>query len=96
MTTTTFKFTTTRLTQCICPSEKDYVIYWDELVKGLGLKTYTSSKKSFLFQTRLGGKVIKISIGSFPTCTIDQARQKAKELDIMCSKSLSSINFILF
>lgn len=88
MTTTTFKFTTTRLTQCICPSEKDYVIYWDELVKGLGLKTYTSSKKSFLFQTRLGGKVIKISIGSFPTCTIDQARQKAKELDIMCSNGI--------
>ena len=88
MTTTTFKFTTTRLTQSICPPEKDYVIYWDELVKGLGLKTYTSSKKSFLFQTRLGGKVIKISIGSFPTCTIDQARQKAKELDIMCSNGV--------
>lgn len=84
MTTTIFKFTTTRLAQCTCPSEKDYVIYWDELVKGLGLKTYISTKKSFLFQSRLGGKVIKISIGSFPSCTIDQARQKAKELDVMC------------
>lgn len=85
---TTFKFTTTRLSQCTCPNEKPYVIYWDETVKGLGLKTYPSTKKSFLFQSRLGNKVIKISIGTFPTCTIDQARQKAKELDLMCSNGI--------
>jgi integrase len=85
---TTFKFTTTRLNQCICPENKDYVIFWDETVKGLGLKTYTSSKKTFLFQSRLGSKVLKISLGTFPSYTIDQARQKAKELDVMCSQGI--------
>lgn len=85
---TTFKFTTNRLHQCICPSDKDYVLYWDEAVKGLGLKTYPSNKKTFLFQSRLGGKVLKITLGVFPTWTIDQARQKAKELDIMCSNGI--------
>lgn len=84
MTTATLKFTTTRLNQCTCPIDKPYVIYWDEAVKGLGLKIYPSTKKSFLFQSRLGNKVLKISIGTFPACTIDQARQKAKELDVMC------------
>lgn len=84
MSNTTFKFTTTRLNQCICPIEKSYVIFWDELIKGLGLKIYPSGKKTFLFQTRLGNKVLKISVGSFPNCTIDQARQKSKELDLMC------------
>ena len=84
MSNTTFKFTTTRLNQCVCPTEKSYVIFWDELIKGLGLKTYPSGKKTFLFQTRLGNKVLKISVGNFPSCTIDQARQKSKELDLMC------------
>ncbi|MDY6536598.1 tyrosine-type recombinase/integrase [Acinetobacter faecalis] len=63
-------------------------MYWDETVKGLGLKVYPSTKKSFLFQSRLGGKVLKISLGIFPTYTIDQARQKAKELDVMCSNGI--------
>lgn len=85
---TTFKFTTSRLNQCICNPDKDYVIYWDETVKGLGLKAYPSSKKTFLFQSRLGGKVLKISLGTFPNYTIDQARQKAKEFDIMCTQGI--------
>lgn len=85
---TTFKFTSSRLNQCSCPPEKDYVIYWDETVKGLGLKTYPSSKKTFLFQSRLGGKVLKITLGTFPNSTIDQARQKAKALDVMCTQGI--------
>lgn len=88
MNSTTFKFTATRLNQCTCPPDKDYVIYWDETVKGLGLKTYPSLKKTFLFQSRLGGKVLKISIGAFPAYTIDQARQKIKEFDVMCSNGV--------
>lgn len=88
MTSATFKFTTARLNQCTCPPNKDYVIYWDETVKGLGLKIYPSLKKTFLFQSRLGGKVLKISIGAFPTYSIDQARQKSKEFDVMCSNGI--------
>ncbi|MQW91116.1 tyrosine-type recombinase/integrase [Acinetobacter wanghuae] len=83
MSVTTFKFTTARLTQCSCPVGKSYFIYWDELVKGLGLKTYPTSKKMFIYQSRLGGKVLKISIGVFPNYSIDQARQMAKEYDVM-------------
>ena len=88
MNSTVFKFTTAKLNQCTCPTNKEYFIYWDETVKGLGLKVYPSCKKTFLFQTRLGGKVLKISLGIFPTFTIDQARQKAKELDVMCSQGV--------
>src|SRR5690554_375525 len=85
---TTFKLTSSRLNQCICPPDKDYVIYWDETVKGLGLKVYPSSKKTFLFQSRLGGEVLKISLGTFPGYTIDQAREVAKELDVMCTQGI--------
>lgn len=88
MKTTNFKFTNSRLTQCICPEEKTEIIFWDESAKGLGLKVYPSTKKTFLFQSRLGSKTVKISIGTYPSCTIDQARQKAKELDLMCSNGI--------
>src|SRR5690606_35465808 len=88
MNSTTFKFTATRLNQCTCPPNKDYVIYWDETVKGLVLKTYLSLKKTFLFQTRLGGKVLKISIGPFPAYTSDKYRLKVKEFDVMCSNGV--------
>jgi integrase len=88
MSLSTFKFTTTRLAQCTCPANKSYIIYWDESVKGLGLKVYPTSKKMFIYQSRLDGKVIKISIGTFPNCTIDQARQTAKEYDVKISQGI--------
>lgn len=69
-------------------TEKKEMFYWDQAIKGLGLKVYPSAKKSFLFQSRLGTKVIKISIGTYPSCTIDQARQKAKALSVMCSQGI--------
>lgn len=81
----TLKFTTYKLNQCECPSDKIYIIFWDEAVKGLGLKIYPSTKKVFIYQSRLGGKVLKITIGEFPLLTIDYARNKAKEFDLLIS-----------
>jgi integrase len=53
--------------------------YTDALVKGLHLWVKSSQSKYWIFRYTLGGKQQNISLGSFPTVSIANARLKAQE-----------------
>ena len=53
-------------------------VRWDSAVTGLGLRVYPSGKKAFLVSYRVHGRKRRMTLGSFGTITLDQARRKAR------------------
>lgn len=59
------------------PSAKDR-FYWDESLKGFGIKLYKTGRVSFILQGRLNGRTRRYTIGTFGSpWTADAARKQA-------------------
>lgn len=57
--------------------DKD-MFYWDDTLKGFGVKHYASGRKSFVLQGRLNGRVRRYTIGTYGSpWSPDQAREQA-------------------
>jgi integrase len=56
-------------------------IYWDELVRGLGLRVSDAGRKTFIVVRRVnGGKLVNHTVGTYPdSCSLASARDKARE-----------------
>jgi integrase len=52
--------------------------YWDDL-KGFGLRVSPQGRKTFIVFSRLRGRNVTITIGTFGTFTVEQARDEAGE-----------------
>ena len=64
------------------PLDRDFFI-WDNELKGFGLKVTKAAKKVFLVQYRMGGRngrTRRMTIGSYGTLTVDQARLAARSI----------------
>lgn len=53
-------------------------IYWDSALKGFGLRV-TPTRKTYVAQSRVGGKTVRITIGLHGPLTVEQARIEAKK-----------------
>src|SRR5829696_6620845 len=64
-----------------CPADRD-VIWWDEDLKGLGLKITPADRRTFLVRYRPAGdrrNPRKYTIGEYGSVTTFQARVEARE-----------------
>ncbi|HJV75185.1 MAG TPA: integrase family protein [Noviherbaspirillum sp.] len=86
------KFTAGRVAKHECESDKKQSFIWDTDAPGLGLRaTVTfppaekdrSRGKSYIFQSKLNGQAIRITIGSPKTWGIDEARAEARRLKVI-------------
>lgn len=59
-------FTIERVTGYECVPGRQQTIYWDKKQQGLGLRVTASGGKSYVFEGRLFGKTVRITIGSRP------------------------------
>lgn len=68
------------------PPEKGYKMYWDDSVRGYGLRVAPASeagkspRRVFIVMGRVAGKAIQFTIGAFGTYTEEQARKRAQKL----------------
>jgi len=56
---------------------KQQTIYWDSELKGFGLRV-TPTRKTYVAQSRVAGKTVRITIGLHGPLTPEQARNEAK------------------
>ena len=60
--------------------DKDQVFYRDENLKGFALRVTSTGMKSFVVETRIEGKVKRITLGKYGPITVEEARKQAKTL----------------
>jgi integrase len=65
------------------PSEtgkSNQTVYWDGKTPGLGLRVTPAGSKSYIFETRLHGKTLRLTIGDTRTWSVGKAQAEAAEL----------------
>ncbi|WP_211468176.1 tyrosine-type recombinase/integrase [Collimonas silvisoli] len=70
-------FTAGRVDGFKCASGKQQSIFWDGKTPGLGIRVTVAGAKSYIFETSLNGKTVRITIGSTKTWTLGDAQAKA-------------------
>lgn len=73
-------FTAERVTAFKCEPGKQQSIHWDGKARGLGLRVTAAGAKSYIFESRLHGKTIRITIGDVRTWTVGKAQAEATRL----------------
>lgn len=88
------RLTVERIKNFTCLADKKQVFLWDSDAPGLGVRA-TAGAKVFIFQDKLDGKTIRITIGDVRSWPVDSndkdkpgARQEARRLQTMVDKGI--------
>lgn len=81
-------FTAERVAGFKCKPGKQQSIYWDGKTPGLGLRITAAGAKSYIFETSLHGKTIRMTIGDIRTWMIAAAQSEATHLKAMTDKDI--------
>lgn len=73
-------FTAGRVSGFKCEAGKSQSFLWDAVAPGLALRATTNNAKSYIFQAKLHGKAIRVTIGAPEVWTIQQAQTEARRL----------------
>lgn len=77
------KFTAGRVAEHECESGKSQSFLWSIGAPGLGLRAASSGGKSYIFQAKLRGQTIRLTIGDPKTWSIAEAEAEARRLKIL-------------
>lgn len=72
-------FTADRVRSFKCADNKKESFLWDSGCTGLGIRAYSSGKKTYIFQASINGKTKRAVIGPVDSFDINEARDKANE-----------------
>lgn len=76
-------FTAKRIQEFICPIGKIQAFLWDEKTPGLGLRVTANGAKAYIFQGKIHGNTVRVTIGDSRSWGIDQAQDKARRLQTL-------------
>ena len=76
-------FTADRVSDFQCEPGKNQSFIWDTTAPGLGLRVTASEAKRYIYQVKLKGKTIRITIGTPKAWAIDAARIEARRLRVI-------------
>ncbi len=81
-------FTASRIAGFECAPDKKQSIYWDGKTPGLGLRVTSTGSKSFIFETSLNNKTIRMTIGDPRNWPIGDAQAEASRLKVMTDQDI--------
>ncbi|TAH40186.1 MAG: DUF4102 domain-containing protein [Betaproteobacteria bacterium] len=73
------KLTAGRIREFTCPTDKAQAFLWDTEVPGLAVRA-TAGARAFVFQGKLNGKDLRVTIGDVRAWNLDAARAEARRL----------------
>lgn len=76
-------FTTERVGSFQCETSKQQTIYWDAKAPGLGLRVTKTGSRAFIFESRLFGKTLRLTIGDPRSWDLGKARAEAARLTLL-------------
>jgi integrase len=73
-------FTAARIEGYKCEPGKQQTIYWDAKTPGLGLRVTAAGARAYVFESRLFGKTVRLTIGDARAWELSKARTEASRL----------------
>ena len=80
------RLTAGRIASATCPDGKTQAFVWDDAAPGLALRVTAAGDKAFIFQSRLNGAVLRMTIGKPEAWSIPEARTEARRLQTLVDK----------
>ena len=77
------KFTAGRIAEFQCAADGLPSFLWDSVAPGLGLRVTPAGAKSYIFQAKLKGQVIRVTIGAPSAWSIAAAQREAARLRVI-------------
>ncbi|KFB69275.1 MAG: putative prophage CPS-53 integrase [Candidatus Accumulibacter vicinus] len=68
--------------------KNNQTVYWDGKAPGLGLRVTFAGTKTYVFESRLNGKTIRLSIGDVRTWTVGDAQAEATRLKMLTDQGI--------
>ncbi len=81
-------FTAPRVIAFQCVPGKKQSIFWDGKTPGLGVRVTAAGAKSYIFETSLNGKTLRLTIGDVDTYTMAAARREADDYKAQTNKGI--------
>lgn len=81
-------FTAERIRSYQCEPGKQQTIHWDAKIPGLGLRVTQNGTRTYVFESRLFGKTIRITIGDPRSWDLGKARTEAGRLKTLIDQGL--------
>lgn len=81
-------FTSERVASFKCKPGAKQSIFWDGKSPGLGLRVTASGAKSYIFQTELHGKTLRLTIGDQRAWSISHAQEEANRLKVKTDQGI--------
>jgi len=76
-------FTAQRVAEHSCPDGKLQSFLWDQKASGLGLRVTRNGARAYIFQGKLDGQTVRITIGDPKDWAIEKARGEARRLQTL-------------
>ena len=80
--------TANRLALAKCEAGKQQTFFWDGKTPGLGLRVTAGGAKSFIFESRLNSRTVRLTIGDTRTWTIGKAQSEATRLKTLTDQGI--------
>ncbi len=74
------RFTAPRLDAFTCPDGKAQAFLWDAATPGLGYRVTANGSRAFIFQSRIDGAALRMTIGDPRSWALDKAQAEARRL----------------
>ena len=81
-------FTAGRIEGFECQPGKQQSIFWDGKTPGLGLRVTTAGTKSYISETRLHGRTLRVTIGDSRTWAVGRAQDQATRLKALTDQGI--------
>ena len=73
-------FTAARVDSFQCEPGKQQTIYWDAKTPGFGFRVTAGGARAYIFESRLFGKTVRVTIGDVRVWELGRARTEAMRL----------------
>lgn len=70
------------------PVPVDYAMFWDESTRGLGLRVTASGARSYIFEKRVHGRTVRVTIGDPKAWKLEAARVEARRLTTVVDRQI--------
>ena len=77
------RLTAGRVDAFTCPAGKSQAFLWDTEAPALALRVTPTGRKTYVFESRLNGATLRLSIGTAADWPLEKARGEAQRLKVL-------------